>query len=117
MSNILAKEVNMLNGVSSEALAVIAEACFALLFGVGAGFYFDWKIACIALAITPFQMLAGAISGRRDTGQGFVDYDENAAKDANLLAGDAIANYRTVASFAHDEEIIAEFSSLLEGPV
>lgn len=61
-------------------------------------------------------MLAGAISGRRDTGQGFVDYDENAAKDANLLAGDAIANYRTVASFAHDEVIVAEFESLLAGP-
>mmetsp|Transcript_42048 Transcript_42048/g.30267 ORF Transcript_42048/g.30267 Transcript_42048/m.30267 type:complete len:83 (-) Transcript_42048:1404-1652(-) len=62
-------------------------------------------------------MLAGALTGRRDTGQGFVDYDENAAKDANLLAGDAIANYRTVASFAHDDEIVAEFERLLAGPV
>mmetsp|Transcript_50155 Transcript_50155/g.68522 ORF Transcript_50155/g.68522 Transcript_50155/m.68522 type:complete len:586 (-) Transcript_50155:1434-3191(-) len=113
LSNILSKEVNMLNGVSTEALAVIGEAGFALLFGVGMGFYFDWRIALCALAITPFQMIAGAISGKRDTGQGWGEYDEVAVKDANLLAGDAIANYRTVASFAHDDVIVAEFANLL----
>lgn len=54
LSNVLSKEVNLLNGVSTEALAVIVEAACALLFGVGMGFYYDWRIALIALAITPF---------------------------------------------------------------
>mmetsp|Transcript_42048 Transcript_42048/g.30259 ORF Transcript_42048/g.30259 Transcript_42048/m.30259 type:complete len:197 (-) Transcript_42048:1653-2243(-) len=54
LSNTLAKDVNLLNGVSTEALAVICEAAFALLFGVGMGFYFDWRVALVALAITPF---------------------------------------------------------------
>jgi hypothetical protein len=33
-------------------------------------------------------------------------FDEGAYKDANLLAGDAILNYRTVASFGHDYIIV-----------
>ena len=38
-------------------------------------------------------------------------------KDANILAGDAIINYRTVASFANEDQLIRDFSNLLEEPV
>jgi len=34
-----------------------------------------------------------------------------------MLAGDAILNYRTVASFAHEERIVERFKKLLEAPV
>lgn len=33
-----------------------------------------------------------------------------------MLAGDAILNYRTVASFAHDEIIISAYDKYLTGP-
>ena len=42
--------------------------------------------------------------------------DESAYKDASLLAGDAISNYRTVASFAHDELIVKQYDLFLDGP-
>lgn len=42
--------------------------------------------------------------------------DEVAYKDANLLAGDAIINYRTVASFGHDNLIISEYDNLIAVP-
>ncbi len=38
-------------------------------------------------------------------------------KDANLLAGDAIINYRTVASFANEDQILKDYDRMLEGPV
>lgn len=44
------------------------------------------------------------------------DTDE-AMKNANMLAGDSIINYRTVASFANEDQIISDFSHLLDGPV
>jgi ABC-type transport system involved in Fe-S cluster assembly fused permease/ATPase subunit len=44
-------------------------------------------------------------------------YDEEAFKDANLLAGDSILNYRTIASFAHDEVIINQYDAYLEIPL
>jgi len=34
----------------------------------------------------------------------------------NLLAGDSIMSYRTVASFAHEEKIIADYNHLLTEP-
>jgi hypothetical protein len=40
-----------------------------------------------------------------------------ASKDATLLAGDSIINYRTVASFANEDLIVSDFASLLDEPV
>jgi len=40
-----------------------------------------------------------------------------ASKEANLLAGDSILNYRTVASFANEDQIVNDFARLLEEPV
>ncbi len=35
--------------------------------------------------------------------------DTNIRKEANILAGDAIKNYKTVASFGHHDVIIKEY--------
>jgi ABC-type transport system involved in Fe-S cluster assembly fused permease/ATPase subunit len=42
--------------------------------------------------------------------------DEEAFKNANLLAGDAILNYRTVASLANDKAIVKAYDNYLEVP-
>lgn len=49
--------------------------------------------------------------------KGLSQDSDKASKDANLLAGDAILNYRTVASFGHENQIINDYDSMLEGPV
>lgn len=41
---------------------------------------------------------------------------DTASKDANLLAGDAIINYRTVASFGYEDQLVKDYSRLLDGP-
>ena len=40
-----------------------------------------------------------------------------ASKEANLLSGDSIMNYRTVASFGNENQIIKDYDRLLQGPV
>jgi ABC-type transport system involved in Fe-S cluster assembly fused permease/ATPase subunit len=40
-----------------------------------------------------------------------------ASKEATLLAGDSIINYRTVASFANEDQIVASYARLLDEPV
>jgi ABC-type transport system involved in Fe-S cluster assembly fused permease/ATPase subunit len=42
---------------------------------------------------------------------------DTAMKEANLLAGDSIINYRTVASFANEDQILSDFGKLLDGPL
>jgi ABC-type multidrug transport system fused ATPase/permease subunit len=77
---------------------------FALVCGIAIGFSYSWKVSLVCLGCTPFMMLGGFINAKFQGGLSNIDEASN--KDANLLAGDAIANYRTVASFAHDEVII-----------
>jgi len=116
LTNKLAKDVQLLNGVSTEAVAVVVEATFGLLWGVALGMYYDWRIALCALAITPFLMVGAVVNSKKQASGGFAVIDEEAQKESNLLAGDAIANFRTVASFAHSELIVSEFEAYLEAP-
>ncbi len=95
-------------------MAVICETTFALFSGIIMGFYFSWKISLVALGCVPFMMLGGAINAKIQAGVS--SSDEEAFKDANLLAEDAIINYRTVASFAHDEIIVSQYDKYLEAP-
>lgn len=114
LTGVLASDVQTLNGVSTEGLAIIVETFFALGTGIIIGFIFNWKISLVALGCTPFMMLGGTINAKFQAG--LSEFDEKAFKDANLLAGDAIMNYRTVASFAHDNIIIKEYDAYLDPP-
>ena len=40
-----------------------------------------------------------------------------ASKDATLQAGDSILNYRTVSSFANEDQILLDFAHFLDKPV
>ena len=91
------------------------ESTFAIIVGIAIGFSFNWKISLVALGCVPFMIAGGAINTKFQTG--YSDIDEEAYKDANLLAGDSILNYRTVASFGHDTLIIKDYDTLTEGPI
>lgn len=114
LTSALANDTSVLNGVSTEGIAVIMEAGFAILVGIIIGFSFNWKIACVSLACTPFMAIGGAINAKFQTGMA-ADSAEN-FKDANLLVGDTITNYRTVASFANNGLILDRYQDYLLVP-
>lgn len=93
----------------------MVESFFALAVGIALGFSFSWKVSLVALACTPFMMLGGYINAKFQAGMS--DFDEVAFKDANLLAGDAITNYRTVSSFGYDDLLIKEYDRLIDIPL
>lgn len=66
LSDVLAKDVQTLNGVSTEGGAAMAEAAFAMLGGVVIAFIFSWKVALVALAVTPFMIFGAVISAKVD---------------------------------------------------
>ena len=115
LTSILASDVQILNGASTEGAAVIMESAFALIVGIVIGFIFNWKLSLVALGSVPFMMIGGSLNAKFQAGMSSVD--EVAYKDANLLAGDAIVNYRTVASFGHDNLIISEYDKLIGIPL
>jgi len=113
LSAVLAADVQYLNGASTEALAVVSEALFAVISGVVIGFIFSWRVALVALALTPFMMMGGSIAAKIDK-QDMVDNKDS--KNADLLASDAIMNYRTVIGFGLEPSISKEYSALIEAP-
>lgn len=46
--------------------------------------------------------------------KGFQLVEEELTKKADLLAGDAIMNYRTVASFANEDKIVKDYKNFLQ---
>jgi ATP-binding cassette subfamily B (MDR/TAP) protein 1 len=64
LTSVLASEAQVLNGASTEGLAVICETSFALLSGIIMGFVFSWKISLVALACVPFMVIGGAINAK-----------------------------------------------------
>jgi ATP-binding cassette subfamily B (MDR/TAP) protein 1 len=64
LSAVLASDVQLLNGASSEALAVISEAICSIVAGIIIGFAFCWKVALVALALTPFMMMGGSLAAK-----------------------------------------------------
>ncbi len=115
LNSVLAKDVQALNGASTEGSAVIMESSFAMVVGLAIGFSFHWKISLVALGCVPFMVIGGAINTKFQSG--YSNDDEDAYKKANLLAGDTILNYRTVASFGHDYLIIKEYDKMVEEPL
>jgi 3-deoxy-D-manno-octulosonic-acid transferase len=75
-----------------------------LICGITLGFIFTWRLSLVALGLVPLMMLGGSINAKFNAGT--TNVDEAAYKDANLLAGDAITNFRTVASLATDKAIV-----------
>lgn len=113
LSSILASDVQLLNGASTEALAVMSEALFAVASGVIIGFIFSWRMALVALALTPFMMMGGSIAAKIDKQDMVSNKDAN---NADLVASDSIMNYRTVMAFGLNQQINSEFSKLIDGP-
>jgi ABC-type multidrug transport system fused ATPase/permease subunit len=93
----------------------VMESTFAMIVGLALGFSFHWKVSLVALGCVPFMILGGAINTKFQSG--YSDIDEDAYREANLLAGDTILNYRTVASFGHDYLIVNEYDKLVEAPL
>ena len=107
----MAQDTSVINGVSTESLASMLEAAFAILVGIGIGVYYQWQLSCACLLMMPFMALGGALNAKlhqKKTSSG----DDN-TEDANLLAGDAINNYRTVASFANEEAIVKKYEQMV----
>ncbi|CDW80084.1 abc transporter family protein [Stylonychia lemnae] len=114
LTSTLASDAQIINGVSTEGLGSILEAICAVLAGIGIGFYFSWRMSLVCIGCTPFIVISGYMGAKFQQGLSVESADSH--KFANLLAGDAIMNYRTVASFAHEQQIVKDFETLLNEP-
>ena len=121
LSTTLASDVQQLNAVSTEGLATAAESMSSLLGGIIFAFIFSWKVALIAIGIAPFMMVGAVIGAKVEMSSAGVEKGDlkkssnkmTEAQNADLLANDAISNYRTVAGFNLNAGISKEYARLI----
>ena len=60
----LSSDAQELNGATTGGLATIAESMAGLLVGIVLGFIFSWRLALVAIGLTPFMAIGGALQGK-----------------------------------------------------
>jgi ATP-binding cassette subfamily B (MDR/TAP) protein 1 len=68
LTAVLSGEVQHLNGVGTESIAVMLESFFSLSVGIGVSFYYSWKVACVALGCAPFMIFSAAYNAKLQMG-------------------------------------------------
>ena len=119
MTATLASDVQLLNGVSSDGLAVQVEGGVAVLFAIIFSFVVSWPMALVGIGALPIIIIAGSIVAKADQENMMnVKQDESSddvpddIKASQILCSDSIQNYKTVASFGNDQILLDEYERI-----
>jgi len=61
ITSAMASDTAIVNGVSTESISPQLEGNFALLVGIGIGFWACWQEALVMMVVAPFLMLGGIL--------------------------------------------------------
>ncbi|CAI0469182.1 unnamed protein product [Linum tenue] len=111
----LALDANNVRSAIGDRISVIVQNTALLLVACTAGFVLQWRLALVLIAVFPVVVAATVL--QKMFMQGFSGDLEAAHAKGTQLAGEAIANLRTVAAFNSESKIIGLFSSNLEVPL
>mmetsp|Transcript_9302 Transcript_9302/g.12649 ORF Transcript_9302/g.12649 Transcript_9302/m.12649 type:complete len:331 (+) Transcript_9302:868-1860(+) len=125
LTNVLSEDVTSLNGMTTETVSTLVEACMGLFLGVIIASFISWRMALITIACSPV-MIIGVVAMSRlqwgnKRGQSRVARESSGVDEyakANALLSDVIINYRTVISFGQKniEGVVRRFEQYLVEP-
>lgn len=64
LSNILSEDINSLNGLTTENIALLMEAALSLIVGIIIAMLYTWKMALITLGVVPLVAFGAIMMGR-----------------------------------------------------
>ncbi|KAK9158581.1 hypothetical protein Scep_005155 [Stephania cephalantha] len=111
----LTLDANNVRSAIGDRISVIMQNSSLLLCACTAGFVLQWRLALVLMAVFPVVVAATVL--QKMFMQGFSGDLEAAHAKATQLAGEAVANVKTVAAFNSEAKIIGLFSSNLEAPL
>lgn len=104
LTSVLSADAAAINGVGGESIGPTAESAFGMIVGIGIAFYFSPLQATVCLLVSPIMIIGASIDMAMMSA---ADEDnKDALKEANLLCGDVIVNYKTVQSFGHEDRLV-----------
>lgn len=111
----LALDANNVRSAIGDRISVIMQNSALMLVACTAGFVLQWRLALVLIAVFPVVVAATVL--QKMFMQGFSGDLEGAHAKATQLAGEAIANVRTVAAFNSEAKIVGLFSTNLQTPL
>jgi ABC-type multidrug transport system fused ATPase/permease subunit len=125
LSNILSEDIGVLNGMTTENIAILLEAFLALVIGVVIAMFYTWRMGLITLAMVPLVILGGLMSARlqfkgrpSQTAANNNNGQPDPYQQSNALLSDILLNYRTVVGFGEKNVkfLLQKFDELLYEP-
>lgn len=111
----LALDANNVRSAIGDRISVIMQNSALMLVACTAGFVLQWRLALVLIAVFPVVVAATVL--QKMFMSGFSGDLEAAHAKATQLAGEAVANVRTVAAFNSESKIVGLFISSLEPPL
>ncbi|KAI3677151.1 hypothetical protein L1987_86772 [Smallanthus sonchifolius] len=111
----LSLDANNVRSAIGDRISVIMQNSALMLVACTAGFVLQWRLALVLVAVFPLVVAATVL--QKMFMQGFSGDLEGAHAKATQLAGEAVANMRTVAAFNSESKIVNLFTTSLDGPL
>ncbi|CAD6245579.1 unnamed protein product [Miscanthus lutarioriparius] len=111
----LALDAQNVRSAIGDRISVIVQNSALMLVAYTAGFVLQWRLALVLLAV--FPLVVGATVLQKMFMKGFSGDLEAAHARATQIAGEAVANLRTVAAFNAERKITGLFEANLRGPL
>ncbi|KAL8036237.1 hypothetical protein ABFX02_12G146000 [Erythranthe guttata] len=111
----LALDANNVRSAIGDRISVIMQNSALMLVACTAGFVLQWRLALVLIAVFPLVVAATVLQKMFMTG--FSGDLEAAHSKATQLAGEAVANVRTVAAFNSESKILNLFIASLQPPL
>jgi ATP-binding cassette subfamily B (MDR/TAP) protein 1 len=111
LTSVISADAAIINGAGGESIGPVVESAFGLFLGIAVGFYYCPLEAIVCLLVSPIMVIGATIDMQMLKADNESSKDLN--KEANLLCGDCIVNYKTVQSFGNEEELVKLYKDLL----
>jgi ATP-binding cassette, subfamily B (MDR/TAP), member 5 len=127
LSNIISEDIAVLNGMTTEHLAILIEAYGGVVIGAIISLFYTWKMGLVTIGFVPFISLGGIMLSRlawkikanKASNTDAKNEMEDPYQMSNALLSDILINYRTVIGFGEKniDYLLEKFDALLEEPV
>eukprot|EP00741_Cyanophora_paradoxa_P024733 tig00000293_g23877.t1 len=109
----LQTDASLVQGATTARLGSTCELIATVTCGLVIAFVSGWKLALVTLAVAPAFAVGEVVRVQFMKGFGA---DRDTYEQAGKLAGDTVANVRTVASFTSEQRLLGAYDGLLAGP-
>lgn len=64
LSSVLSEDITLLNGLSSELIAIILETVLCFIIGAILSLIYSWRVGLVCLGVSPFVLLGGIMMAK-----------------------------------------------------